>query len=125
MYDHCKALGKPISGNAAGHADITDFSGWRLGPFPQILGWRPKGIGAMAGCVLTAVLGMAFVVWYALGGGMTDEEVEREVREHLKQKDEKRRKMWGFVSGKGLVKGNATTGEEEGGALVGGDKKRS
>lgn len=49
LYDHCKALDKPISGNAAGLPSSTDLRGLPLGPFPQRLGWLPKGIGAMAG----------------------------------------------------------------------------
>jgi iron transport multicopper oxidase len=49
MYDHCKALGKPTSGNAAGFASTTDLTGLHLGPYPQKLGWHQKGIGAMAG----------------------------------------------------------------------------
>jgi iron transport multicopper oxidase len=34
----------------------------------------------MTGCVLTAVLGMLTIVWYAIGGALSEEEVEREVR---------------------------------------------
>jgi iron transport multicopper oxidase len=52
MYDQCRTDGTPFSGDAAGHASITDLSGLPLGPFPQVLGWHPKGIGAMAGCVV-------------------------------------------------------------------------
>lgn len=52
LYDQCETLHEPTSGNAAGHASVTDLSGLPLGPYPQILGWRPKGIGAMAGCVV-------------------------------------------------------------------------
>ena len=51
MYDQCKALGKPSSGNAAGFASTTDLDGLPLGPYPQKLGWHPKGIGAMTGYV--------------------------------------------------------------------------
>jgi iron transport multicopper oxidase len=57
IQDNCHALGLPISGNAAGKADPNDLSGLPLGPFPQNNGWHSKGIGAMAGCVLTAVIG--------------------------------------------------------------------
>ncbi|KAF4616730.1 hypothetical protein D9613_008665 [Agrocybe pediades] len=96
LYDHCKALDKPISGNAAGLASATDLKGLPLGPFPQRLGWRPKGIGAMAGCVLAAVVGMMSVVWYALGGHITEEEMEHEVREALAAK-EKRGKFFGLL----------------------------
>ncbi|KAG5650754.1 hypothetical protein H0H81_011166, partial [Sphagnurus paluster] len=33
MSEHCKSLGKPFSGNAAGHASTTDLSGLKLGPY--------------------------------------------------------------------------------------------
>lgn len=90
LIDQCKTLSVPTSGNAAGNTvDITNLSGWTLGPFQQVLGWRPKGIGAMAGCVLTATLGMLTVVWYALGGHISEEEMEHEVRQ---QQEEKARK---------------------------------
>lgn len=38
------------------------------------------GIGALTGCILAAVLGMATVAWYAWGGHISDEEVEEQVR---------------------------------------------
>ncbi|KAJ7931164.1 hypothetical protein B0H13DRAFT_1480892, partial [Mycena leptocephala] len=82
----CRGRGKPISGNAAGHAGASDLSGLPLGPYPQNNGWHGKGIGAMAGCVLAAVLGMLTVVWYALGGHITEEEQETEVRAQLEAK---------------------------------------
>jgi iron transport multicopper oxidase len=34
IQSNCKALGEPISGNAAGHASATDLRGLPLGPFP-------------------------------------------------------------------------------------------
>jgi len=49
LYDNCRALNKPTSGNAAGHADVNDLSGLKLGPYPQKLGWHPKGVGALVG----------------------------------------------------------------------------
>ncbi|KIM42143.1 multicopper oxidase [Hebeloma cylindrosporum] len=96
MYDHCKTLGKGTSGNAAGLASTTDLTGLRLGPYPQKLGWHQKGIGAMAGCVLAAVLGMLTVGWYALGGHISAEEMEHEVREAIAAK-EKKGKFFGLV----------------------------
>lgn len=96
IADNCKALGLPVSGNAAGHANPTDLSGLKLGPFLQNNGWHSKGIGAMAGCVLTAVLGMLTVVWYAMGGRITEEEEEHEVRAALAAK-EKRGKFFGLL----------------------------
>lgn len=118
MYDHCKTLGLPFSGNAAGFASTTDLNGLPLGPYPQVLGWHQKGIGAMAGyvfypprilecllidddaivlccsalrsrCVLTAVFGMATVVWYALGGHISEEEMEHEIRARIEAKAKK------------------------------------
>ena len=86
MYDQCAALGMPTSGNAAGHASVTDLAGLPLGPFPQNNGWHAKGIVAMTGCVLTAVIGMATVSWYALGGHITEEEMEQEAREKQAKK---------------------------------------
>ncbi|KAF8886132.1 ferroxidase [Infundibulicybe gibba] len=96
MYDNCQALNHPFSGNAAGFASTTNLEGLPLGPFPQKLGWFPKGIGAMAGCVLTAVVGMASVIWYAFGGSISEEEIEREVREAIAKK-EKRGKFFGLL----------------------------
>ena len=90
MYDQCSALGVPTSGNAAGHASTTDLSGLPLGPYPQNNGWHSKGIGAMAGCVLTAVIGMGTVAWYALGGHISEEEMEREVRREIGEKERRR-----------------------------------
>lgn len=57
MNDQCTALGIPVTGNSVGKMSLTDFAGAVRGPYPQILGWRPKGIGALAGCILTALLG--------------------------------------------------------------------
>jgi iron transport multicopper oxidase len=99
MNDQCSALGLPFSGNAAGHASATDLSGLRTGPFPQNNGWHGKGIGAMFGCVLTAVIGMATVVWYTFGGDTSEEEMEEEAQRRLEAK-ERRGKLWGLLPGK-------------------------
>ncbi|KAL0958079.1 hypothetical protein HGRIS_000255 [Hohenbuehelia grisea] len=96
MYDHCKALNMPFSGNAAGFASTTQLDGLPLGPYPQNNGWHGKGIGAMFGCVLTAVIGMATVVWYALGGHLSDEEEEREVKRAIEKK-QARGKFFGLL----------------------------
>ena len=68
VFDQCTKLGLPTSGNAAGLNSTTDFTGLKVGPYPQKLGWNPRGIGAMFGCVLSAVLGMGTVVWYTMFG---------------------------------------------------------
>ncbi|GJJ10823.1 hypothetical protein Clacol_005051 [Clathrus columnatus] len=80
LASQCLAQGLPASGNAAGHFSTTDFQGLTVGPFPQKLGWLPKGIGAMAGCVLSAVFGMLAVGWYEIGTWGSDEEIEEEER---------------------------------------------
>ena len=99
MVDQCAALGLPTTGNAAGHASATDLSGLPLGPFPQNNGWHARGIGAMFGCVFTAVVGMSTVTWYALGGHISEEEMEDEAREYQEAK-ERRGKLFGLIKGK-------------------------
>lgn len=76
----------PVSQNAVGLMSVTNLKGEKLGPYPQILGWRPRGIGAMAGCVLTALLGMVTVVWYAFGGQLDADDLDDEVRRELEKK---------------------------------------
>ncbi|KAG7097676.1 hypothetical protein E1B28_005002 [Marasmius oreades] len=92
LIDNCRTLHKPVSGNAAGNNGADDLRGLKTGPFPQKLGWRPRGIGAMAGCVLTAVLGVLTLIWYSVGD-VSEEEMEREVIESLdKRKEEAEKK---------------------------------
>ncbi|KAJ6616429.1 Fet3 protein [Mycena sp. CBHHK59/15] len=69
-----------------GARERDGLAGLSLGPYPQNNGWHARGIGAMAGCVLTAVLGMLTVVWYAMGGRISEEEEEHEVREQIEAK---------------------------------------
>ncbi len=80
IAQQCLAQNLLASGNAAGHASTTDLSGLPTGPSLQDNGWHTKGILAMTGCVLTAVIGMLTVVWYAIGGILSDEEIEHEAR---------------------------------------------
>jgi iron transport multicopper oxidase len=95
LTDNCAALGWQTTGNAAGHASATDLSGLPSRPQVQNNGWHAKGIAAMFGCVLAAVLGMATAVWYALGGGLSDEEVEEQWRKKHEAK-EARGKFFGL-----------------------------
>ncbi|KAI0092737.1 Fet3 protein [Irpex rosettiformis] len=89
-FDQCAALGLPSKGNAVGRTeDILNLAGLPEGPFEQVLGWRPKGIGAMFGCVFTAVLGMLTVTWYSLGGHISEAEMEHEARLHQEAKAKK------------------------------------
>jgi iron transport multicopper oxidase len=43
LIDHCEAQNIPASGNIVGLMSTTDFKGEPYGPWPQKLGWRPKG----------------------------------------------------------------------------------
>jgi iron transport multicopper oxidase len=42
--------------------------------------------GLLCSCVLTAVIGMATVVWYAWTGKLSEEEIEDEVRKKVETK---------------------------------------
>ena len=99
LAQQCLAQNLPASGNAAGHASTTDLSGLPKGPTLQNNGWHTKGILAMTGCVLTALLGMLTVVWYTLGGVLTDEEIEHDVRAAHAAKLE-RGPLFGFMKRK-------------------------
>ena len=66
------------------------------GPSLQNNGWHTKGILAMTGCVLTAVIGMLTVVWYVIGGTLSDEEIEHEVRTAHAAK-QKRGRLFGLL----------------------------
>ncbi|GAA5959158.1 hypothetical protein JCM21900_001410 [Sporobolomyces salmonicolor] len=85
IKDQCTSLGYSYTGNAAGKMSTTDLSGAPSGPFDQahITGWTPKAKGALAGCVITALLGMLTVVWYAVGGQLDADELEEEVHHDM------------------------------------------
>ncbi|GAA5832084.1 hypothetical protein JCM11251_002812 [Rhodosporidiobolus azoricus] len=107
IVDQCNALDMKYTGNAAGHMSTTDLSGQAKAPQDQahITGWTPKAKGALAGCVLTALLGMLTVVWYAVGGQLDADELEAEVQRDLAKKE---------AAGGGLLKRgfNAVTGKK-------------
>lgn len=45
-------------------------------------GWTPKAIGALAGTILTTLIGFATVIWYGWAGldeGELEEEVKRKI----------------------------------------------
>ncbi|KAF8121904.1 Fet3 protein [Boletus edulis] len=83
LFSQCAAQGSPDSGNAAGHASVSDLSGLPLGPFPIVFGFQTRGILAITGCILTAVIGMITVVWYAIGVRGSEEEIEQEVLKRI------------------------------------------
>ncbi|KAF9962943.1 ferroxidase fet3 [Mortierella alpina] len=63
-YEHCRVLGIPFQGNAAGSAGL-DMRGMNVGPGLLERKFRAKGIVALMFSVLAAVMGLATVVWYA------------------------------------------------------------
>jgi len=68
MLDQCAAQGIPTSGNVVGLNSTTDFSGQALGPYTQyyLFGWTRKAQGAIAGCILSALIGMSVIWWYGM-----------------------------------------------------------
>ncbi|KAG0241356.1 multicopper oxidase-domain-containing protein [Mortierella sp. GBAus27b] len=63
-YDHCKALGIPFSGNAAGNEGL-DLNGANVGPNPLPGTFTGKGIVALVFTIIAALLGLGTVIWYA------------------------------------------------------------
>ncbi|KAF9978201.1 hypothetical protein BGZ73_003382 [Actinomortierella ambigua] len=63
-YDSCKALGIPYSGNAAGKEGL-DLDGANLGPNPLPGTFTTKGVVALVFTIISALLGLAAVIWYA------------------------------------------------------------
>lgn len=63
--DICEAGGTPSSGNAAGKTGL-DLSGAPKGVTLIPDGFTAKGKGAMAACCISAVIGIAAIVWYSL-----------------------------------------------------------
>ncbi|KAF9950961.1 hypothetical protein BGZ72_007474 [Mortierella alpina] len=63
-YEHCKALGMPYQGNAAGNAGL-DMTGANEGPSLLAGTFTAKGVVALVFSVLAALAGLATVVWYA------------------------------------------------------------
>ena len=70
MSQQCQRQSIPIIGNAANHTESNggffDLSGEPSAPPPLPDGFTPKGYGAMAGCVLAAVMGLITILWYGL-----------------------------------------------------------
>ncbi|ORY28145.1 putative iron transport multicopper oxidase FET3 precursor [Naematelia encephala] len=83
IYDHCAYWDQATSGNVVGLNSTSDFKGQPLGPFPLKMGWTPKAIGALAGCIITALVGFATIVFYG-----AHELNEREVEEEIKYKSD-------------------------------------
>ncbi|CAO3563124.1 unnamed protein product [Mortierella alpina] len=74
-YEHCRVLGIPFQGNAAGNVGL-DMTGMNVGPRVLERKFRAKGIVALVFSVLAALMGLATVVWYADEDEDEAEEVE-------------------------------------------------
>jgi hypothetical protein len=70
MLQQCQSQKIPVTGNAANHSDPyggwLNLSGEPAPPSPLPGGFTAKGYGAMAGCVIAAVIGMGTIIWYGL-----------------------------------------------------------
>jgi hypothetical protein len=70
MLRQCQSQNIPVTGNAANHSDSDggwlNLAGEPAPPSPLPSGFTAKGYGAMAGCVLAAVIGMGTIIWYGL-----------------------------------------------------------
>lgn len=74
--DICEAGGTPAVGNAAGKQGL-DLSGAPSGITLIYDGFTAKGKGAMAACILSALIGMASIIWYSLNDPI------RKIRERM------------------------------------------
>ncbi|KAH8110240.1 hypothetical protein DFH11DRAFT_1730367 [Phellopilus nigrolimitatus] len=64
-------------GKRGGLNSPTNLTGHTPDPFLHNNGWHARGVGAMAGCALTVVLGIVGESWYALGERLSDAEAKR------------------------------------------------
>ncbi|KAJ3406570.1 ferroxidase fet3 [Chytridiales sp. JEL 0842] len=60
---HCEKLGIPTRGNAVGKMGL-DLGGYENGVDPLVDGFEAKGVWALVGCIVSAVLGLGVVGWF-------------------------------------------------------------
>jgi iron transport multicopper oxidase len=61
----CQAGGVPYAGNAAANTiDLLDLTGANVAPGPLPAGFTPRGIVALTFSIVSALLGLAVIVWY-------------------------------------------------------------
>ena len=66
-YQICKDQDQPIAGNAAGNTvDFFDLTSQNLPVAPLPAGFTARGVVALIFSCISALLGMAVVVWYAI-----------------------------------------------------------
>ncbi|MCJ1352940.1 MAG: hypothetical protein MMC33_002924 [Icmadophila ericetorum] len=74
QYEMCADQNIPTAGNAAGNTqDFFDLTGQNLPPPPLPAGFTPRGIVALVFSCISAVVGMAAIVWYGIGEISTKE----------------------------------------------------
>ncbi|KAK9739103.1 ferroxidase fet3 [Basidiobolus ranarum] len=64
LFDNCNVYGIQTTGNAAGKQGL-DLSGYLAGPNPLPGKFTAKGIWAMVGCILSALLGIGTLIWFS------------------------------------------------------------
>lgn len=64
VMDLCTEAGLPATGNAAGKSGL-DLSGAPSGVTLIPDGFTAKGKGAMAACIIAALIGIGTIVWFA------------------------------------------------------------
>lgn len=62
--EQCGVLGVKTKGNAAG-GEGMDLSGEVVGPAALTGSFDGRGVGALVGCILSAVVGFGVIVWFA------------------------------------------------------------
>ncbi|KAK0542740.1 ferroxidase fet3 [Tilletia horrida] len=77
LNDQCEYWKTSPTGNAAGLNSTTEFGSLPVAHHYLESGWTAKAVGAFVGCILTALLGLATVAFYAYGG-MHDPEGDEE-----------------------------------------------
>ncbi|MBW0499229.1 hypothetical protein O181_038944 [Austropuccinia psidii MF-1] len=94
MKSQCDMMGISSSGNAGGlsGSGIYDLSTAPQGPFPQNSGFYTKGIISISACIVSSLIGVLTILWYAGGEQIEEEEVEREIVQKLSNKEAGRKK---------------------------------
>ncbi|KAJ3353731.1 hypothetical protein HDU83_006448 [Entophlyctis luteolus] len=71
MMSLCSAQGISTSGNAAGNQAL-DMSGYVYGPSTLYIGIPATGWGAIVGCAISSLIGVATVIWFAKKDDLSD-----------------------------------------------------
>jgi len=85
MKEQCAKMKMPWSGNAGGltGSKIYDLSTAPHGPFPQVSGFHTRGILSLAACIISSLLGVVTIIWYARGEQFNDAQIEQEILDKI------------------------------------------